>query len=103
MTIDVEKKDFYIRQLWDAKGSAEVELMDPAALDVYGRIYGWTLARADARSGDRIAIAAYIGKANSFDRAMALFAEAYADQTNMTTGRCRRRSRQAASPHNPGV
>ncbi len=80
MTIDGEKKDFYVRQLWDAKGSAEVELMDPAALDAYGRICGWTLARAHARSGDRIAIAAYLGKANSFDRATASFAEAYADQ-----------------------
>ncbi len=80
VTIDGEKKDFYVRQLWDEKGSADVELMDPAALDAYGRICGWTLARAHARSGDRIAIAAYLGKASSFDRAMASFAEAYADQ-----------------------
>src|SRR4029077_3498184 len=57
-TIDGQEKDFYIRQLWDAKGSAEVELMKPSALDAYGRICGWTLARAHARSGDRIAIAA---------------------------------------------
>ena len=61
VTIDGQKKDFYIRQLWDAKGSAEVELMDPTALEAYGRICGWTLARAHARSGDRIAIAAYLG------------------------------------------
>jgi uncharacterized protein (DUF2252 family) len=80
VTIDGEQRDFYIRQLWDAKGSAEVELMDPAGLEAYGRICGWTLARAHARSGDRIAIAAYLGKADSFDRAMASFAEAYADQ-----------------------
>ena len=80
VTIDGEKKDFYIRQLWDAKGSAEVERMDPAALDAYGRICGWTLARAHARSGDRIAIAAYLGNGASFDRAMAAFAETYADQ-----------------------
>ncbi len=80
VTIDGEKKDFYIRQLWDAKGSADVELMDPPTLEAYGRICGWTLARAHARSGDRIAIAAYLGNGSSFERAMASFAETYADQ-----------------------
>jgi hypothetical protein len=80
VAIDGVTKDFYIRQLWDAKGSADVELMSPAAVDVYGRICGWTLARAHARSGDRIAISAYLGNGDSFDRAMASFAEAYADQ-----------------------
>ncbi len=80
LTIDGEEKDFYIRQLWDAKGSADVEAMDPGGLDAYGRICGWTLARAHARSGDRIAIAAYLGRGDSFDRAMASFAETYADQ-----------------------
>jgi uncharacterized protein (DUF2252 family) len=80
VTIDGEKKDFYIRQLWDAKGSAEVELMDPTGLEAYGRICGWTLARAHARSGDRISIAAYLGTGGAFDRAMASFAETYADQ-----------------------
>ena len=82
VTIDGEKKDFYIRQLWDAKGSAEVELMDPSALEAYARICGWTLARAHARSGDRIAIAAYLGSGDAFDRAMASFAEVYADQND---------------------
>jgi hypothetical protein len=82
VAIDGEKKDFYIRQLWDAKGSAEVELMDPAGLEAYARICGWTLARAHARSGDRIAIAAYLGNGPSFDRAMASFAEVYADQND---------------------
>src|SRR6478609_7980683 len=80
IAIDGEQKDFYIRQLWDAKGSAEVELMDPSALEAYGRICGWTLARAHARSGDRVAIAAYLGSGVAFDRAMASFAETYADQ-----------------------
>ena len=80
ITIDGEKRDFYIRQLWDSKGSAEVELMDPAGLEAYGRVCGWTLARAHARSGDRIAIAAYLGGGDAFDRAMASFAETYADQ-----------------------
>ncbi len=79
-TIDGEKRDFYIRQLWDAKGSVEVELMDPSELEAYGKICGWTLARAHARSGDRIAIAAYLGKGESFDRGMASFSETYADQ-----------------------
>jgi uncharacterized protein (DUF2252 family) len=80
ITIDGEQRDFYIRQLWDSKGSAEVEVMDPAGLRAYGRICGWTLARAHARSGDRIAIAAYLGGGEPFDRALATFAEAYADQ-----------------------
>jgi uncharacterized protein (DUF2252 family) len=80
VAIDGQKKDFYIRQLWDAKGSAEVESMDPSALEAYGRICGWTLARAHARSGDRLAIAAYLGNGDAFDRAMATFAETYADQ-----------------------
>src|SRR4051812_4176914 len=78
--IDGETKDFYIRQLWDAKGSAEIELMNPAGLSTYGAICGWTLARAHARSGDAVAISAYLGGGDSFDRAMAVFSETYADQ-----------------------
>jgi len=80
LTIDGEQRDFYIRQLWDAKGSAEVESMNPPGMEAYGRVCGWTLARAHARSGDRIAIAAYLGRGDSFDLAIASFAEAYADQ-----------------------
>jgi uncharacterized protein (DUF2252 family) len=80
ITIDGQQRDFYIRQLWDSKGSAEVELLDSAGLEAYGRVCGWTLARAHARSGDRIAIAAYLGSGDAFDRAMASFAESYADQ-----------------------
>ena len=80
VTIDGQTRDFYIRQLWDAKASAEIEHMDTAGLAAYGRVCGWTLARAHARSGDRIAIAAYLGSGDSFDRAMVSFAEAYADQ-----------------------
>ena len=82
VAIDGETKDFYIRQLWDAKASAEIELMDAAGLGAYGRACGWTLARAHACSGDRVAIAAYLGSGDSFDRAMATFAEAYADQND---------------------
>jgi len=73
-------RDFYVRQLWDGKGSAEVERDDSGDDGVYGKLCGWTLARAHARSGDRMAIASYLGKGDSFDRAMGDFAEAYADQ-----------------------
>jgi uncharacterized protein (DUF2252 family) len=72
--------DFYARQLWDWKVSADVETMAPRELFVYGQMCGWTLARAHARSGDRIAIAAYLGKRPAFDQALAHFAEAYAAQ-----------------------
>jgi uncharacterized protein (DUF2252 family) len=82
VTIDGQKRDFYIRQLWNAKGSVDVELMDPSELKAYGRICGWTLARAHARSGDRIAIAAYLGSNDSFDHAIASFSETYADQND---------------------
>jgi len=78
--IDGVERDFYIRQLWDAKGSALIELMEPNVFEIYGKICGDALARAHARSGDAIAISAYLGKAEVFDRAMAEFAELYADQ-----------------------
>jgi uncharacterized protein (DUF2252 family) len=78
--IDGEERDFYVRQLWDWKGSADVEAMEPAAMAVYGKLCAWTLARAHARSGDAIAIAAYLGSGGAFDAALAEFAEAYADQ-----------------------
>jgi hypothetical protein len=75
-----EPRDFYVRQLWDGKRSADVELMDPVGLAAYGRACGWTLARAHARSGDRVAIASYLGASTTFDEAVADFAELYADQ-----------------------
>jgi uncharacterized protein (DUF2252 family) len=78
--VDGEKRDYYVRQLWDQKGSARIDRMDPPALTAYAQICGTTLAHAHARSGDRIAIAAYLGKGDAFDKAMAAFAEAYADQ-----------------------
>jgi len=77
---DGKDRDFYVRQLWDGKGSAVVERMTPKTMVLYARLCGWTLARAHARSGDRIAIAAYLGKGDVFDRAIGDFAEAYADQ-----------------------
>jgi uncharacterized protein (DUF2252 family) len=73
--------DFYFRQLRDWKYSAEIEGMNAATMTSYGRMCGWTLARAHARTGDRIAIAAYLGGSDKFDQAVADFAETYADQT----------------------
>jgi uncharacterized protein (DUF2252 family) len=78
--IDGQNRDFYGRQLKDWKGSAEIEQMKPSGLAAYGRLCGWTLARAHARSGDRIAIAAYLGKGTVFDRAIVEFSQAYAEQ-----------------------
>ena len=80
--LDGKPRDFYGRQLKDWKGSAEIEQMVPKALATYGKLCGWTLARAHARSGDRIAIAAYLGNSDSFDRALVEFSHAYADQND---------------------
>jgi uncharacterized protein (DUF2252 family) len=78
--VDGVDRDFYARQLWDGKGSAIVEAMEPRALVAYAEMCGWTLAHAHARSGDAVAIAAYLGSGDAFDRAVSSFAEAYADQ-----------------------
>ena len=78
--VDGARRDFYLRQLWDGKRSVDVEALSRRGLEVYARICGWTLARAHARSGDRVAIAAYLGRGDRFDRAIAEFAEIYADQ-----------------------
>ena len=77
---DGVQRDFYVRQLRDWKGSAVVETMTPAGMGFYGQLCGRTLARAHARSGDRIAIASYLGGSDTFDRALVDFSEAYADQ-----------------------
>jgi hypothetical protein len=71
-----QRRRFYLN--W--KGSLVIEALGPPGLAAYGKVCGWTLARAHARSGDRIAISAYLGKSDAFDRAMVSFAEAYADQ-----------------------
>ena len=73
-------RDFYVRQLRDWKFSLPIELMLPVGMTAYARLCGWTLARAHARSGDRIALAAYLGGSAKFDQAIADFAETYADQ-----------------------
>jgi uncharacterized protein (DUF2252 family) len=78
--LDGVARDFYGRQLKDWKGSAEIEQMVPNGMAAYGRLCGWTLARAHARSGDRVAIAAYLGGGNAFDRAIVEFSRAYAHQ-----------------------
>jgi uncharacterized protein (DUF2252 family) len=77
---DGMRRDFYVRQLWDGKGSIDVEAMPPSALEGYARMCGWTLARAHARSGDSVAIGAYLGSGGRFDDAMTEFASRYADQ-----------------------
>ena len=78
--IDGQTRDFYLRQLRDWKGSAEIEGMIPEGMQAYGELCAWTLARAHARSGDRIAISAYLGSGPAFDVAVGEFAQAYADQ-----------------------
>ncbi len=77
---DGNERDFYVRQLRDWKGSWEPESMSPSVMQFYGHLCGVILARAHARSGDRIAIAAYLGQGDNADRAMTEFAEVYADQ-----------------------
>jgi sugar/nucleoside kinase (ribokinase family) len=71
--------DFYVRQLWDGKASIDVSQLGPAGLVAYGESCGWTLARGHARSGDRVAMAAYLGDEPIFEQAVAAFSRAYAD------------------------
>jgi uncharacterized protein (DUF2252 family) len=80
--LDGQQRDFYVRQLRDWKYSIEIEALVPRGMRVYGELCGWTLARAHARSGDRIAIAAYLGGSDVFDQAVTRFAAAYADQND---------------------
>jgi Uncharacterized protein conserved in bacteria (DUF2252) len=79
-------RDYYLRQLRDWKGSADISGMTVAGMALWGRMCGWTLARAHARSGDRVAIGSYLGKTDGFDRAIAGFADAYADQNERDYG-----------------
>jgi hypothetical protein len=82
-------RDFYVRQLWDWKMGEDIERMSPAGMGFYGQACGWTLARAHARSGDRIAIASYLGSNDTFPAAIAEFAESYADQNERDYGALR--------------
>jgi uncharacterized protein (DUF2252 family) len=77
---DGTTRDFYLRQLWDWKVSVDVDQMAPEALGIYAQMCGWTLARAHARSGDAIAMGAYLGAGDRFDKSMCEFAATYADQ-----------------------
>jgi hypothetical protein len=79
--LDGVDRDFYIRQLRDWKFSMEIGTMRASGMEMYGKVCGWTLARSHARSGDRIAIASYLGKSDTFDKAITSFARLYADQT----------------------
>jgi uncharacterized protein (DUF2252 family) len=79
-TLDGVERDFYVRQLWDWKTSVDLDTILPKGLELYGEVCGFLLAHAHARSGDRVALASYLGKADTFDRALAEFAVAYADQ-----------------------
>jgi uncharacterized protein (DUF2252 family) len=81
--LDGVARDFYVRQLKDWKFSVPIELMLPEGMEMYARLCGWTLARAHARSGDRVALAAYLGGSVKFDQAIADFAETYADQNEL--------------------
>jgi len=78
--LDGKQSDFYVRQLRDWKFSIDIQAMIPRGMQIYGQLCGWTLARAHARSGDRIAIATYLGGSDVFDQAVAQFAATYADQ-----------------------
>ncbi|GAA2915751.1 MULTISPECIES: DUF2252 domain-containing protein [Streptomyces] len=78
--LDGHERDFYVRQLRDWKGIARADTMDPAMLRLFAQLCGASLARAHARSGDPVAIAAYLGGGDRFDRALAAFAQSYADQ-----------------------
>jgi hypothetical protein len=75
-------RSFYVRQLWDQKGSAVIETMDPRSMTIYAQMCGQELARAHARSGDPVAIAGYLGASDVVDRSLAQFAELYADQND---------------------
>jgi Uncharacterized protein conserved in bacteria (DUF2252) len=81
--LDGVDRDFYVRQLKDWKFSVPIELLLPEGMAMYARLCGWTLARAHARCGDPIALAAYLGGSAKFDQAIADFAEVYADQNEL--------------------
>jgi uncharacterized protein (DUF2252 family) len=100
--IDDERRCFYVRQLWDGKGSADVEGMSPQDLSIYASLCGQALARAHARSGNRIGIAAYLGGGEAFDTALARFAEAYADQNERDFERMVEAAAQGEIESKPG-
>ena len=96
-------RDFYVRQLKDWKGSAEIDQMNPEGLAAYGRLCGWTLARAHARSGDPIAIGAYLGSGRSFDHAILEFSKACAEQNQRDYDELRRAVKSGRIPAKTGI
>lgn len=78
--LDGKLHDFYVRQLWDGKGSFDLETINAESLTALARVCGWTLAHAHARTGNRFSISGYLGKSDTFDKALLSFAQSYADQ-----------------------
>jgi uncharacterized protein (DUF2252 family) len=95
--------DYYVRQLRDGKASASIEEMVPRVLTLYGEVCAWTLARAHARTGDRIAIASYLGKRDTFERAVAAFAETYAERAEGMFGQLEEAAEAGTVPVTTGV
>jgi len=102
-TLDGAERDFFVRQLWDWKTSVDLDTILPEGLELYGQVCGFLLARAHARSGDRIAIASYLGKGDAFDRALAEFAVAYADQNERDHAALRKAADEGRIPVEEGL
>jgi uncharacterized protein (DUF2252 family) len=103
VTLDGSARDFYVRQLWDWKVSVDLDGIAPKGLEIYGEACGFLLARAHARSGDRIAIASYLGKGTAFDEALAEFAVAYADQNERDYAAVRKAADERRIPVQEGL
>ncbi len=101
--LDGKEYDFYVRQLWDWKASADLATLTESGLGAYARACGWSLARTHARSGDRLAIGAYLGAGRGFDRAIGGFAAAYADQNERDHARLAAAVAAGDVPAIPGV
>ncbi len=102
-TLDGAERDFFVRQLWDWKTSVDLDTILPEGLELYGEVCGFLLARAHACSGDRIAISSYLGKSDSFDRALAEFAVAYADQNERDHAAVRKAAEEHRIPVQEGL
>ena len=97
-TLDGVPRDFYFRQLWDWKASVDLDTIVPRGLEIYGDVCGFLLARAHARSGDRVAISSYLGKSDAFERALLEFATAYADQNERDHAALRKAATEGRIP-----
>ena len=102
-SFDGEMRDFYVRQLWDGRSSKDVPRLSASGLATYGNACGWTLARGHARSRDRIAIAAFLGEDDAFDRAVVEYTSTYADVNEQDRHRLVERSTLAASGRRRGL